>query len=673
VPAAVISHALARSAFGSPDAAIGKTIVLNSLPFTVVGVADASFGGISTTGGIDVWYPGSASWYLRHVEGPRLATRTHGIFYEFVVRAAPGATFTDVDTELKVLARQLAERHPGENEKFATVAPRVFPGLGLPPLMRPSTRRMVNVLLAVGGVLLLLGCANVANLLVFRVARREQEVAIRKALGASRARLLQLQLTEGWLLSIGGAALGLLLAVYLKQVIEQLLFPTPPGMSFSVPIDRRVLALTVSLALTTGTLAALAPAWLVTRTRGLAALARATVTSRRAPMLRGGIAVLQLALSVTLLIGALLLVTTLRNLRAVDLGLDPDRVTVVGVELGDHGYDAARALAYHRDVLPALRAVGDFEGVTLAGLAPFGSSSSIRILPGEGRTSLQVRVNGVADNYFALLSIPIVRGRTFTEAEAAGGGDGTPLIVNETLARQLYGTLDVVGRTVRFARTGLNAERDYAIVGVARDSRWRSITESQDPFMYQPFGHFVYRVTRGVYLIKSDQGARRAGEVANVIAARTARSVPLSPPRPLTDGLDRELSEQRTFAWMLSLLAALGFGLAALGLYGLVAQATVERRREFGIRLALGAAAGDIVRLVARYAAVVSGIGVLLGMALAWSGARVIKRMLFGVSPLEPSVYMASVATLVLVVALACAGPTWRALSVRAVDVLRAE
>ena len=212
------------------------------------------------------------------------------------------------------------------------------------------------------------------TLLIFRAARREHEIAIRKALGASRSRLMQLQMTESWLLSLAGAALGLALAVYLKQIIEQLLFPRPPGMSFTVPMDLRVLGFTTVVALTIGTLAALAPGWLVTRTRGLAALGRATVTSSRAPRLRGSLAVLQLALSLTLLVGALLLVSTLRNLRAVDLGFDPNRVTVVTFSLDEHGYDGARAMAYHRKVLPALQATGEFETVSLSALAPFGSS-----------------------------------------------------------------------------------------------------------------------------------------------------------------------------------------------------------------------------------------------------------------------------------------------------------
>jgi predicted permease len=674
-PVVVVSHRLAQSVFGSPADALGKSIGLNSQPFTVIGVAQPAFGGISNTGGIDAWVTGATLAYLNHLKESRYASRENGLFYEFVVRAAPTRTFVEVETELTMLARQLAASHPKENEKFLAVTPRLFPGLGLMPLMRVSTQRMVNTLLAVGAVLLLLGCANVANLLVFRAARRAQEIAVRKALGASRSRLLRLQMMESWLLSFTGAALGLLLAVYLKQVIEGLLFPAAPGTSFTVPMDRRVLGFTMAVALATGTLAALAPGWLAARTRGLAAIGRASVTWRGAPKLRGSLAVLQLALSVTLLVGALLLVSTLRNLRAVDLGFDPSRVTVVNFALDNHGYDAARAKAYHREVLPALAGSPEFESVSLSKREPFGPGTRVRLIPADGDSNapLTVSANGVSESYFRLLSIPIVRGRAFTEAEAAGAGDGTPVIVNETLARQLFRTVDAVGRTVRLARTALNPEQDLVVVGVARDSRWRSITGVQDSFLYQPAGHFAPGMTYGVYMIKSKLPTHRAGEIANGIAARTASAVPLSAPRPLTTGIERVLSEQRVFAWMLSLLAALGFVLAALGLYGLIAQATIERRREFGIRLALGAAGRDIVRLVARYAVLVSSIGIVAGVTLSYFGTRLIQRLLFGVSPLDPAVYAVSAITLAAVVAVACVGPAWRATRVQAVEVLRAD
>jgi predicted permease len=669
-PVVVISHELAQSAFGSVQESLGQSITLNSQPYTIVGVAPPSFGGISNTGGIEVWLTGATWSHLNHVKESR-----DDVFHEFVVRAAPARTFAEVESELTLLTRQLVDADPAENRESGGVTPRVFPGLGLPPLTRTRTATVVSTMVAVGAVLLLLGCANVANLLMFRVARRGHEIAIRQALGASRWRLMQLQMMESWLLSIAGAALGLVLAVYLKQLIERLLFPGPPGTSFTVPMDMRVLGLTVAAAVATGTLAALAPGWLVTRTRGLSAIGRATVTWGRAAKLRGSLGVLQLALSLTLLVSALLLVATLRNLHAIDLGFDPNDVSILEFSLDEHGYDSPRALAYHREVLPALHATAGFQTVSLSTRAPFGPRSSTGVIPPGGNpdTPLNVAANGVSDSYFRLLSIPIVRGRAFTVEEALATGGHGPVIVNERLARQLYPTLDVVGRTLRLARTAVAPERELTIVGVARDSRWRSIASEPDPFMYLPFAQFRSAGTSGVYMIRSILPVHQVGELANSIAARTASAIPLSAPRPLTNGVDRELSQQRVFAWMLSLLAVLGFALAALGLYGLVAQSAIERRREFGIRLALGAAGWDIVRLVARYAVAVSSLGVLVGLCLSYFGTRVIRSMLFGVSPLDPAAYLAAIATLLLVVALACIGPAVRALRVHAVEVLRAE
>lgn len=224
-PVVVIGHGLAQSAFGSAQGALGKSVTLNSQLFTIIGVTPRSFGGMSNTGGIEAWLTGATWPYLNHVKESR-----DDIFYQFVVRAAPEGTFAEVESELTVLARQLGDVRPTENKEFLGVAPRVFPGLGLPPLTRARTATVVSTMLAVGAVLLLLGCANVANLLIFRATRREHEIAIRQALGASRSRLMQLQMMESWLLSVAGATLGLVLAVYLKQLIEQLLFPRPPGM-----------------------------------------------------------------------------------------------------------------------------------------------------------------------------------------------------------------------------------------------------------------------------------------------------------------------------------------------------------------------------------------------------------------------------------------------------------
>jgi predicted permease len=673
-PVVVLSSGLAITSFGSAEGAIGRTLLLNSRPFTVIGVAAPAFRGVSSEGRVDAWITGATWAYLNHVKDPHRMTRSDGLFYNFVVRSAAGVTFDAVDRELKLLSRRLAESHPADNAKFGTVTPRVFPGLGLQPLTRARMSTLVNTLLGVGLVLLLLGCANVANLLVFRATRRAHEIGVRKALGASRGRLLQLQLTESWMLALIGAAIGLALAVYLKQVIEQLLFPKPPGMAFAVPIDLRVLGATLGGAVATGTMAALAPAWLVTRRRGLAAIARSTVTSPRAPRLRTTLAVLQLALSLFLLVGALLLITTLRHLRAVDLGLDPAGVTVLWVNPGEHGHDAATALAYHRQVLPTFQAQPGFAAVSLSALAPFGSSTGLRLLPdgGDPERPLQVRGNGVSEDYFAVLSIPLVHGRPFTAVETAGGGEPS-VILNETLARRLFTSTNAVGRTVRLARSGSTPEQDLRVVGVARDSRWRNIVGEQDLFLYRPFAQWGYRVTEGTYLIKSSLPAQQVGQMANAIAGRIDAAIPFSPGLPLSSRIDQELQEERVFAWMLGLLAALGFTLAALGLYGLVAQATTERRREFGIRLALGAAASDIVRLVVRFAGGVATVGIVIGLGLSVYGTRLVRSMLYGVTALEPTVYLGAVFILACVVAIAVAIPVRGALRVSPIEILRAE
>jgi predicted permease len=674
-PVVVIGEPLARAAFGSPAQALGKRVTLNSSDFTVIGVAPTAFAGISATGSIEVWMTGSTWPYLHHANEERPVSRTDGIFYEFVVRAARGEPFTAVQAELTVLARGLAEAYPTDNEKFHAVQPRIFPGLGIAPLARPRTARMVDTLLAIAGTLLLLGCANVANLLIFRTTRRSHEVSVRKALGASWSRLIQLQMMESCWLALCGATAGLGLAVLLKQVIQQLLFPRPAGLAFDVPIDARVLGLTVLAALGTGILASVAPAWMAARRSASGVGHYGSRTSTGAPRLRGTLAALQLGLSLTLLIGALLLVSTLRNLRSVELGFDASHLTLVGVELRSHGYTPERALAYQREVLTALEGIGDFRGVSLSAQGPFRSSTRIRLIPpgGDAKQPLLVGANGITHAYFDVLSLPLARGRQFTSEESFAPGNVSPVILNEALALRLFGTIDVVGRTIKIARTIASPERDLPIVGVARDARWNTLTEAAAPFLYQPLAAFDFGPTRAEFIVRSALPSPRVGEIAAAVAAQTTSAVPLAPPRPLSMDIDRVLDEERTFAWMLSLLAPLGFILASLGLYGLVAQTATERRREFGIRLAVGATGADIVGLLARYAAIVSATGMAVGLMLSYYAARMVDGMLFGVTPLDPGVYAWAAATLVAVVALACVVPAMRALRVQPVEVLRTE
>lgn len=661
---AVLSETTARKAFGSPENALDKTVTLNNRPFTVVGVVDRSFDGIAPTSEIEAWVPATSYFYMRHVPEPRDTS-----YYSFIARLKPGATASAAASEANGRLRALFTRDPKTHSRLEDVEARVFPGLGETPLMRPHRRTQVRTMMAIAATLLLLGCANVANLLLFRTTRGQHEIAVRKALGASRARLIQAQVTESCMLALTGAGIGLGLAFFLKQLMQRLMFPRPPGMEFTVPVDGRVLGATVVAAIATGIVAALAPALMAARRQsssGLRAGGRASTASVR---LRGALASLQLALSLTLLVGALLLVTTLRNLRHADIGFNPAGVTAMYASPVDHGYKPADVVGYVRTVLAGIGERGDVQR-SAAGVGALDSAFHMDV-PRLGGGKFEITTNGVTHRYFETLGIPILRGREFNEEEAFAVGGDPPIIITASLAMEAFGTLDVVGRELVLARR--SQERRLPIIGVAGNVRTGSLTQPPYPVMYQPFGRFDGGVRRAEFLVKSPMPALRAGAMMAGLSSRAAATVPLSGIRPLTTDIDRQLSRERLFAWLLGLLGSVGFVLASLGLYGLVSQTTTERRREFGIRVAIGASRRDVAALVARYALAVCLVGIVFGLAGAYYGTRLVDTMLVGVTRLDPRVYAIAVATLLAVVTAACVGPARRAIRVQPVEVLRAE
>jgi putative ABC transport system permease protein len=597
------------------------------------------------------------------------------------MRIAKGRQWSEVETELTNLLAGLAAAHPKDNERFVAgpnreaVLPRVYAGLGEGPLTRPRTQKTVRLLIAIGGVLVLLGCANVANLMVFRASKREREVAVRKALGASAARLIQLQLTESWLLAISGAGLGLGLAVVLKSVFKDLLFPAAAAVS-SVPFDGRVFGLTLAVATVTGVLAGLAPAWIASRSRLAATLGNTSSRSVfRTPKLRSGLAVVQLALSLTLLIGAALLVTTVRNLHSVDLGFTPERVTTLNLSLSSQGYSTQASMELWKNLQTSILATRQFEDVAVASAAPFGGKFISRIAyPGDPSKILDVAAVGASETFFKTLQMTFIRGRGFTPEEAfqAPSADPTPVILNETMAKTLFGTVDVLGRTVHLAKTMANPDRVMPIIGVIQDAR-DSLSGVTDPFIYMPHSRFEFGTRSGMVIVRSTRSAAEVTASIRSVVAGFDKNLPISPGVPLIAQIDRGIVQQRLFAWTLSILGGLGFVLAALGVYGLVAQATAERSREFGIRMAVGADRRDIARLVLKFAAAIAAMGTAGGVALAYFGSRAVSSMLFGITALDPRVYAVAIVALTLVVLAACAIPVMRAMRVQPVEVLRTE
>jgi predicted permease len=676
---AVVSDGLARRAFGGAAGAVGTRLMLNGRPLTIVGVLPPAFAGTEPFSRVDVWYPGATYAYVNHFGGPpRWTARADGLFYSFIVRLAPDASFAMAQAELDVLVRGLAASYPKENGELESVRARLFEGLGPPVMQRERYQRLVRVLLAVGGALLLIGCANVANLLMVRRVSRRREDAVGEALGASRGRLVMLHLTEAMLLAAGGAALGVALAVWLKQFVATLLLPRfAAGPDFTVPLDTRVLAMALGVSIGCGLAAGLVPAVYSARNKSAGALGDAggrSVTSTR--RVRAGFAVAQLALSLALVTGALMLVATLRNLNAIDLGFKPAGVTTHAMDPSGHGYRPDRASVYFGTMMERLHGAPGFESFSISTLAPFGSGRTMRLQDPAGakRDRIEVYANAVSHAYFDVLGMRIVQGRAFTDTEAlSAAGASDVAIVSEKLARRLFGDTDPIGRRAVIPRTAARPAHELTVIGVVPDVHWQSVTSDPELFLYLPFSSPDFGVRSATLLIKSPLPL---GEVTRRVEAAAKEIDPTLPIRystALRTSIDRALSDRRVFAWVLSILGWLAVVLAAVGLYGLLAQSVAERTREFGIRMAIGSGRTQIFTLVIRQAVWIGALGTPLGIGLAFLGSRLVEAQLYGVTRLDPAVYVLAAASLAAVVLLAGLWPARTATRIDPVEALRVE
>lgn len=674
-PVVIVRAAIAARAFGNPQASLGKQITLNGKPMTIVGVVADHFTGTTPLSLVDVWYPGAAYGYVNHFTSTKsLTDRGGGFFRSFVIRLAPGASLEQAQAELDVLFPALADQYPADNAMFRKVRATLMPGLTANMSVRFGPT--VNILLAIGGVLLLLGCANVANVLMMRAVRMSRDRAIRLSLGASRARLASLQLTESALLALAGAAAGVVLALWLKQLIVWLLFPgLPPGFELDAPIDMRVLVLTLGISLVCGLFAGFIPSIASRRLTpgpGIAGAGNRSVTPIR--WLRGGLAAIQLALSLALVTGSLLLGATLREFYSVDLGFDPSHTSRHLVNPMRQGYPLTRANPYFIDLLERLQNRSGLEAVAVSGLSPFGSSFGVRLQDPAGaeRSPISVFSNNVSADYFDVLKMRFVRGRGFTDAEAlAHTGGAYPVIVNEELARRLFGAADPLGRTVTASATANHPLLELPVIGVVASAQWNNIIGERPMFMFRPFA--AETRPSSTVLVRSTLNMAEVTRIVQDAAREIDPALPVRLSQPISALVDQELTEQRVLASMLSLLAWVAFLLAAVGLYGLLAQSVAERTREFGVRLAMGSGRTHIFALVLRQAGWIAVFGTVAGLTLAGFGTKLIETQLYGVTRLDAATYVLSALALAIVAFAAALWPARTATRIEPVEALRTE
>jgi macrolide transport system ATP-binding/permease protein len=678
-PVAVVSHNLWQDRFDSDPALVGKTIGLNGLRFTVVGIAPKSFIGTEVGINRDVWVPLMMFSRLNPLTGEvRNAIQTDRLsnrniyWLNAIARLKPGVNREQAEAAMTTIAAQVAKSHPESELEERLRSVRLVPVAGgLDPRDREDALPIAGLLLVVVGLVLLIACANVASLLLSRATLRQKEVAVRQALGASRSRLIQQFLTESVLLSLLGGAVGLLLGLWTTDVIQSLSSATPLA-SVDMSLDYRVLGFTFLISIATGVVFGLAPALQASRPDLIPALKNdATMmgTYRRS-RLRSAFVIAQVTLSVVLLIGSGLFIRSLQNAQAIDVGFDYEHGLTMPLDLGLLRYDESKGQELYGRLVEQVKALPGVEQASTVRFLPLGFSYAQREIFIEGSASasesIGVGFNIVGPDYFQTMGIPVLRGREFHAHDRAGSP--AVVIINETLARRLWPGDDPIGRRISFnSSTGPYSE----IVGVAKDGKYSTLGETPRTFIYQ---HSLQNYSSKMTLV-----ARTAATpIAMVDAVRSeVRSLepnlPIADIRTLREHVSLSLLPARLAAGLLGVFGLLALVLATVGIYGVVSYSVTNRTREIGIRTALGAQSGDVLRLVLREGMVIVITGIALGLGLAFGATRLISSFLYGVSATDSITYLGIPVLLAGVALGACFVPAWRATKVDPMIALRYE
>ncbi len=663
----VLSDGLWRRRFGADPDIVGRPIEISSRQYDVVGILPAGFRGLSDRA--EAWVPFA-------VFGPSLEARGRR-WFSAVARLKPGATIEQAQSELDAVSANLARAYPDTDaERGVEISPLAVETFGD---LEPALRTLMGAVAFV----LLIACANVANLLIGRSEARQREMAVRTALGAGTSRLWRQLVTESLVLSLVGAGAGLAAA----QLMVRALIATSPVTlpSFVDPgLDWRVLLFTTGCAVACGLLLGLAP---LTHARvarlGEALKASARGSSRSGARLRGVLVVVEVSVAVVLVVGAGLLIQSVRRLTAIDPGFNPDGVVTLSVNIPRRPVPAGATpapdapppplVASPDELLARVRALPGVTAASLASDVPLGGSSSAIFYAAEGDTTTDAQtrprayVHRVTPEFFQTMAMPLVAGRTFAANEVTD--DSTAVVVSEDVVRRFWPNQDPIGRRIKPGSAGSSAPW-LTIVGVVPDVKYRGLPDNPttDPDLYFPFGTSAPQAVI----------ARTAVDPASLVPAIRDTIRQLSPAivvygaAPMTELVAAQTAQTRFTTWLLGVFAATALALAVIGLYGVMSYLVAQRRREFGIRLALGARRPAILWLVFGHGARLIASGLVIGSAAAFALSGLLASLLFDVTVTDAASAVA-LAVLAVVALAACTLPAWRATQVDPVVALRVE
>jgi putative ABC transport system permease protein len=655
----VLSYPFWQRVFGGTADVVGRPIQLNGEPYTVIGVAPLGFGIASK---VDAWMPMA-------FDPKETANDNRGAHYLNVAgRLRPGVTVAQAEAELKVLAAQLATQYPDSNKGW---------GIFLMPLQDYSVRdvrAVLYTLLGAVGCVLLIACANIANLLLARATARHREISIRAALGASRARLVRQLLTESVLLALCGGLAGMLLA---RWGLDALLALAPANLPrvADIHLDAGVLAFSLALSVLTGLVFGIAPAWLAARADVNEALkqgSRGSTEGGARGRLRSALVVLEVTFALMLLGGAGLLARSFMQLTHVDPGFTPENATVLRLSLPQKKYALpeqqtafADALLERVKNLPGVQAVGLTHSMPLVGDYVLGFNV-------EGRPAIapsdlpNTNYYAVTPDYFRAMGIRLMRGRVFTAQDNAK----TPrvAIINETLARQHFPNEDPIGKRINITN-GPDTWRE--IVGIVGDIKQYGPDKATSNQSYEPFAQVPFS-SLNLVIRTSGPPATLLGAIRPTVYA-VDKDQPIGTIRPLEEIMADSIARQRFAMTLLTVFSAVALVIAAVGIYGVMAYSVVQRTGEFGIRMALGAQQRDVLRLVLVQGGKLIGLGLLIGLAATLAASRAMGSMLFNTSAQDPLTLGTITLLLGAVALVACLLPANRATKVNPIEALRAE
>jgi predicted permease len=665
-PVTVISHGFWQRRFGGDPGVVNRRVDINGHPFTVVGVTPHGFQGSMTALAYDVWVP----MMMQPVVMPgadRLPQRDNHWLSAFG-RLAPGATPVQARDELDAVTRQMAADRAAYKDVGVSIALLRDSSDGAISVLRP----VLLALAMVAALVLIIACANLANLMLARGASRRREMAIRSSMGASRSRIVRQLLTESAIVAAGGAAVALVIARWTAGLLMLFAPPTEFPISLTVPLDVRVFLFTGAAAAITALFFGLVPALQASRGDYTPALKDGTQgagSSRR--RLRDALVVAEVSLSLALLVAAGLCVRSVQEARQFDPGFNPRGVLLTSLDLFPSGYNATTGREFYRQLLDRLRALPGTGSVTLARRVPLGftgtSSAGVMIdgyQPKAGE-SVSLSYNPVGPDYLKTMQIPLAAGRDIARTDERGAPHVA--VISETTARRYWPDRDPIGGRFRF-----QGEDDWiTVVGVARDVKMRALNEQPRPFAYLPVLQY-YHPSAVIHVRTSGDPAALAASVRQTVQAIDPH-LPTFAARTLTAHAGASTFQQRMAGSLLSIFGLLAIVLAAVGLYGVLAFIVSRRTREIGVRMALGATRSSVFRLVVGHGLRLTLIGAALGIAAAFAIAKALSSILFGVEAHDPVTLAGATTVLLLSATAACLIPALRATRVDPVRALKYE